>query len=89
MKRYQIKNHNVEEVEWLDKDGNVISRCCKECGSDYLTEDDIRKEIASRVRQLGNEIESSSETWSTLEVMSNTKIMYSTLIYAISEEGKK
>ena len=88
MKRYQVKDYKVEEVEWLDKDGNVISRCCKECGSDYLTEDDIRKEITSRLKQLGNEVEYSGETWSILEVMANTETMYRTLISAIGEEDE-
>ena len=86
MKRYQVKDYKVEEVDWLKKDGSVKSRCCKECGSDYLTENEVRKEIASRFRQVGNEVESSGETWSILEVMANTKTMYSTLISAIGEE---
>jgi len=88
MKRYQVKDYKVEEVEWLDKKDNVISRCCEKCGSDYLTENEVRKEIASRLRQLGNEVEYSGETWSIFEVMANTETMYRTLISAIGEEDE-
>ena len=85
MKRFQVKDYKVEEVKWLKKDGSVKSRCCKECGSDYLTENEVRKEIASRLRQLGNEVEYFGETWSIYEVMANTKTMYRSLIKAVGE----
>ena len=82
MKRYQVKEYKVEEVD----SGRNVSRCCETCGSDYLTQNEVRKEIASRLRQLGNQIEhSQNEIWSIAEIWANTRIMYSTLLEAKGE----
>lgn len=81
MKRYQIKNHNVEEVD----SGRNVSRCCETCGSDYLTEDYIRKEIASGLKHLADEIESHGEIWSIAEQWAHARMVYTTLLEATGE----
>jgi hypothetical protein len=78
-----------QEVEWLDKDGNVISRCCEKCGSEYPTEQDIRKEIAERYHLVSEQIENkSNEEWAIDEILRNTDKMYTSLMKLVSIENE-
>ena len=83
MKRFQVKDYKVEEVKWLKKDGSVKSRCCKECGSDYLTEQDIREEISSRYKQIAKLINTDNESWAVDEMIAHTNMLYKSLMAQI------
>lgn len=78
-----------EEVEWLDKDGHVISRCCKECGEDYRTEQDIRKEIAENYILVAEQIKNkSNEEWAIDEILHDTTKIYTSLMKLVSIENE-